>query len=187
MSLLLALTAAGGSGTTVSVPAGALTLTGYAPTVIAGGGQLIAVPLGTLLLTGYAPQVVADGQISPPTVEPSGGWDVGAYKEPRRPTRDETRAQREALGIVEAKKRPTITVSKAKQGPTVAVAKPPDGVSGLDLALWIELLAADVRQGAETLPGPRIEAMQKSLEMARQRQEEEDMAFVLTFVLADVA
>lgn len=74
MSLLLALTAAGGSGTTVSVPAGALTLTGYAPTVIAGGGQLIAVPLGTLLLTGYAPTVIAGSAPPEEPARPGSAW-----------------------------------------------------------------------------------------------------------------
>jgi hypothetical protein len=49
----------GASGTTVSVPAGSLTLTGYAPTVATTANQTIAVPSGTLTLTGNNPTVVA--------------------------------------------------------------------------------------------------------------------------------
>ena len=44
-------------GTTVAVPAGALTLTGYAPTVSFTAHQTIAVPAGALTLTGFAPTV----------------------------------------------------------------------------------------------------------------------------------
>jgi len=47
------------AGTTVSVPAGSLTLTGYAPTVVTTANQTVAVPTGSLTLTGYAPTVVA--------------------------------------------------------------------------------------------------------------------------------
>ncbi len=39
----------------ISIPAGSLTLTGYAPTVVTAAGNLIEVPAGTLTLTGYAP------------------------------------------------------------------------------------------------------------------------------------
>lgn len=41
------------SGTTVSVPAGSLTLTGFAPQI----PTVIAVPLGTLSLSAFAPQI----------------------------------------------------------------------------------------------------------------------------------
>jgi hypothetical protein len=47
----------GASGTTISVPAGSLTLTGYAPTVVTSDHKTISVPSGTLTLTGYAPTV----------------------------------------------------------------------------------------------------------------------------------
>jgi hypothetical protein len=47
------------SGTTVSIPAGSLTLTGYAPTVVTTANQTVAVPAGTLTLTGNNPTVVA--------------------------------------------------------------------------------------------------------------------------------
>lgn len=50
-------TVAAGGGTTVAVPAGALTLTGYAPTVSFTAHQTIAVPAGALTLTGFAPTV----------------------------------------------------------------------------------------------------------------------------------
>lgn len=58
MSLLLLLRpqSAGGSGNTIAVPAGALTLTGYAPTVT-GVTTTISVPAGSLTLTGFAPTV----------------------------------------------------------------------------------------------------------------------------------
>lgn len=46
-----------GSGTTVSVPAGAITLTGYAPTVSFTAHQTIAVPKGALVLSAFAPTV----------------------------------------------------------------------------------------------------------------------------------
>lgn len=53
-------TALGGSvDNTIAVPLGALSLTGFAPTVTASGSQSIAVPAGTLTLTGYAPTVAA--------------------------------------------------------------------------------------------------------------------------------
>jgi len=45
-------------GNTISVPAGSLTLTGFAPTVVATANQLIAVPSGSLSLTGFAPTVL---------------------------------------------------------------------------------------------------------------------------------
>lgn len=48
----------GASGTTVSVPAGSLTLTGFAPTVTVTANQLIAVPSGSLSLTGFEPTVL---------------------------------------------------------------------------------------------------------------------------------
>lgn len=44
-------------GATVAVPAGALTLTGYAPTVSFTAHQTISVPTGALTLTGFAPTV----------------------------------------------------------------------------------------------------------------------------------
>lgn len=44
---------------TISVPAGSLTLTGFAPTVTATANQTVAVPAGTLTLTAYAPAAVA--------------------------------------------------------------------------------------------------------------------------------
>ena len=51
---------------TVSVPAGTLTLTGYAPGVAATDHQTIAVPSGSLTLAGYAPSVVAPQAVSVP-------------------------------------------------------------------------------------------------------------------------
>lgn len=51
-------------GTTVAVPAGALTLTGYAPTVTAGGTASTSVPAGAVTLTAYAPTVTAGGTAS---------------------------------------------------------------------------------------------------------------------------
>lgn len=47
------------SGTTVSVPLGTLTLTGFAPTVTTTANQTVAVPVGALTLTGFAPTVTA--------------------------------------------------------------------------------------------------------------------------------
>lgn len=44
-------------GVSVNIPAGALVLTGYAPTVTAAGSASISVPAGALTLTGYAPVV----------------------------------------------------------------------------------------------------------------------------------
>ena len=52
-----AFTVGAAGGTTVDVPAGALTLTGYAPTVSFTAHQTIAVPAGALTLTGFAPTV----------------------------------------------------------------------------------------------------------------------------------
>lgn len=49
--------AGGGGGTTISVPAGSLALTGFAPTVSATDNQIIAVPAGALTLAGFAPTV----------------------------------------------------------------------------------------------------------------------------------
>lgn len=54
---------AGGTAST-SVPAGAVTLTAYAPTVTAGGTASTSVPLGTVTLTGYAPTVTVGGAAS---------------------------------------------------------------------------------------------------------------------------
>ncbi len=54
---------AGGTAST-SVPAGAATLTAYAPTVTAGGTASTSVPLGTVTLTGYAPTVTVGGAAS---------------------------------------------------------------------------------------------------------------------------
>ena len=48
---------AGGGGTTISVPAGSLALTGFAPIVSATANQTIAVPAGALTLAGFAPTV----------------------------------------------------------------------------------------------------------------------------------
>lgn len=45
--------------TTVSVPLGTITLTGYAPTVTGSNDVTVSVPLGTITLTGYAPTVTA--------------------------------------------------------------------------------------------------------------------------------
>jgi hypothetical protein len=45
------------TGQTINVPVGALTLTGFAPTVTNGAGNTIAVPLGSMTLTGFAPTV----------------------------------------------------------------------------------------------------------------------------------
>lgn len=57
------LQAGGGAGNTIAVPAGALTLTGYAPTVSVTNHQRVSVPAGALTLTGYAPSVaVSDNQ-----------------------------------------------------------------------------------------------------------------------------
>lgn len=53
-----------GGGTTVAVPAGALTLTGFAPTVTAGGTASTSVPAGAVTLTAYAPTVTAGGTAS---------------------------------------------------------------------------------------------------------------------------
>lgn len=50
---------------TVSVPAGSLTLTGYAPTVQTGGAT-VSVPAGSLTLTGYAPSVLNPQTVSVP-------------------------------------------------------------------------------------------------------------------------
>lgn len=49
--------AGGGGGSTISVPSGALALTGFAPTVSATANQIIAVPAGALTLAGFAPTV----------------------------------------------------------------------------------------------------------------------------------
>lgn len=54
---------AGGSGTTVSVPAGSLTLTGYAPTVTATANISVSVPAGALTLTGGAPTVATTANV----------------------------------------------------------------------------------------------------------------------------
>lgn len=48
-------TAAG--GTTVTPPTGAITYTGFAPTVTATDNQIVDVPVGAVTLTGYAPTV----------------------------------------------------------------------------------------------------------------------------------
>ena len=47
----------GGSGQTVSVPSGSLTLTGQTPTVVATANQSIVVPAGSLTLSGLTPVV----------------------------------------------------------------------------------------------------------------------------------
>lgn len=58
-----------GGGTTVSVPAGSLTLTGLAPTVTATANVSIDVPAGSLTLTGNAPtvQTTANAEIAVPS------------------------------------------------------------------------------------------------------------------------
>ena len=49
---------------TVSVPLGALTLSGFAPTVLTP--RLVAVPLGTLTLSGFAPTVLTPRNVAVP-------------------------------------------------------------------------------------------------------------------------
>jgi hypothetical protein len=51
--------AGGGGGNTIAVPAGSLTMTGFAPTVATTANNVIAVPLATMTLTGNAPTVTA--------------------------------------------------------------------------------------------------------------------------------
>lgn len=60
---------------TVSVPAGTLTLTGYAPTVVAISGEVVWVPAGALTLTGYAPTVLAPVSVA----VPAGGLTLTGY------------------------------------------------------------------------------------------------------------
>lgn len=55
-----------GGGNTVSVPAGTLTLTGFAPTVTAPNPQAVAVPAASLLLTAFAPSVLTPNLVSVP-------------------------------------------------------------------------------------------------------------------------
>lgn len=49
---------------TIDVPAGSITLTGYAPSVSAGGNISVDVPVGAISLTGYAPSIAANGNLS---------------------------------------------------------------------------------------------------------------------------
>lgn len=51
---------------TVSVPAGALTLTGFAPTVAVSSGTTVQVPAGNLTLTGFAPVVLTPRTVAVP-------------------------------------------------------------------------------------------------------------------------
>lgn len=51
--------AAAGAGNTIAVPAGSLTLTGFAPTVAASANQVVEVPAGTLTLAGQTPTVTS--------------------------------------------------------------------------------------------------------------------------------
>jgi len=55
-----------GGGQTIAVPAGALTLTGFAPTVSAAANVVVSVPAGALALTGFAPTVVNPHTIAVP-------------------------------------------------------------------------------------------------------------------------
>lgn len=48
-----------GAGNTIAVPAGSLTLTGFAPTVTATANQVVEVPAGTLTLAGQTPTVTS--------------------------------------------------------------------------------------------------------------------------------
>lgn len=48
-----------GAGNTIAVPAGSLTLTGFAPTVTATANQVVAVPAGTLTLAPQTPTVTS--------------------------------------------------------------------------------------------------------------------------------
>lgn len=59
---------AASSGTTVTPGTGALTLTGYAPTVTAQGNVTVTPGVASITVTGYAPTVTA-----PETVTPGGG------------------------------------------------------------------------------------------------------------------
>lgn len=61
---------------TVSIPAGSLSLTGYAPTVsVTAGGVTVSVPAGSLSLTGYAPTVTVTTTIA----IPAGGLTLTGY------------------------------------------------------------------------------------------------------------
>lgn len=51
--------AAAGAGNTIAVPAGSLTLTGFAPTVTATANQVVEVPAGALTLAGQTPTVTS--------------------------------------------------------------------------------------------------------------------------------
>lgn len=55
------------AGVTVDVPAGSLTLTGQAPTVIAGNPVDVEVPVGALNLTGFVPTALAPETVDVPT------------------------------------------------------------------------------------------------------------------------
>lgn len=48
-----------GSGNTIAVPAGSLSLTGFAPTIVVTANNVIAVPVGSLALSGKVPTVIA--------------------------------------------------------------------------------------------------------------------------------
>jgi len=55
---------AASAGVTIEVPVGALSLTGYAPTVVAPA--VVSVPAGSLALTGYAPTVSTPRTVAVP-------------------------------------------------------------------------------------------------------------------------
>lgn len=57
MALLLRRRATAGADQTVAVPAAALTLAGFAPSILSGGANVIAVPSAGLALAGLAPTV----------------------------------------------------------------------------------------------------------------------------------
>ena len=57
---------AGGGASTIAVPAGSLSLTGFAPTVTASANQAIAVPSASLSLTSFAPTVLSSRLVQVP-------------------------------------------------------------------------------------------------------------------------
>ena len=66
-----------GAGTTVSVPLGAVSVAGYAPTVTATANQTISVPVGAVSLAGYAPTISTSA--SQAIAVPAGAVTLAGY------------------------------------------------------------------------------------------------------------
>ena len=93
------------------------------------------------------------------------------------------------MGILPKRPKLTAKAKADKAEPTSradAAVEVPADLRGKDLAIWIELLKHDMRHGADSLPPMQLLAMQEAHAIAKRRQEEEDIAFVIGAVIAAI-